>query len=257
MYSTPVFTYVPRQVVVFLTGNSERRFMPQYAKSLTLNKGVDNRIQFQFLNQEQRPVDITGKDITCRILDASGEKILLSKTLNLVLPLTGIATLEINAPDIENIAPQKAFYSLEIPEGEFDFPVFVDQNAGARGIINIVDSVLPSFVPSQVVSIPQSQEFPNVAQQLNSSGDIEYTYFSSVIDTQNNPVLTIQVELENYNGDVIVQGSTQPDSSFYTIIDNSYQSVTDTFGYTVQGFHPFVRVKFVSDNGEVKEILAR
>jgi hypothetical protein len=41
--------------------------MPVYAKPLTLNKGVDNRIQFQFLNQEQKPVDITGKSITCRI----------------------------------------------------------------------------------------------------------------------------------------------------------------------------------------------
>ena len=35
--------------------------MPVYAKPLTLNKGVDNKIQFQFLNQEQKPVDITGK----------------------------------------------------------------------------------------------------------------------------------------------------------------------------------------------------
>ena len=35
--------------------------MPQYSKPLTLHRGVDNQIQFQFLNQEQKKVDITGQ----------------------------------------------------------------------------------------------------------------------------------------------------------------------------------------------------
>ncbi len=51
--------------------------MPQYAKPLTLHKGVDNQIQFQFLNQEQKPVDITGKSITCRVINAQGNGTLI------------------------------------------------------------------------------------------------------------------------------------------------------------------------------------
>ena len=61
MYSTQVFVYTQRQIVVLLSGYSPRSYMPQYAKPLTLHKGVDNQIQFQFLNQQQKPVDITGK----------------------------------------------------------------------------------------------------------------------------------------------------------------------------------------------------
>ena len=57
--------------------------MPVYAKPLTLNKGVDNKIQFQFLNQEQKPVDITGKSITCRVLNYNGTAVLLRKALDL------------------------------------------------------------------------------------------------------------------------------------------------------------------------------
>ena len=41
---------------------------------------------------------------------------------------------------------------------DFD-SVFVDSNAGARGDMNIVNSVLPSFVPSQTVTIPTGQAF--------------------------------------------------------------------------------------------------
>jgi len=102
--------------------------MPQYAKPLTLHRGVDNQIQFQFLNQEQKPVDITGKTITCRILNADGTAVLINKALTPQLPLTGICALELNAAEIEDIPAQKAYYSLEIPVGSFDYPVFVDQN---------------------------------------------------------------------------------------------------------------------------------
>jgi hypothetical protein len=138
--------------------------MPQYAKPLTLHRGVDNQIQFQFLNQEQKPVDITGKTITCRILNADGTVVLINKALTPQLPLTGICALELNAAEIEDVPAQKAYYSLEIPVGSFDYPVFVDQNAGARGDMNIVDSVLPSFVPSANITIPTGQPFPNLDQ---------------------------------------------------------------------------------------------
>ena len=110
--------------------------MPVYAKPLTLHKGVDNQIQFQFLNQEQKPVDITGKSITCRILNYQGNELLIQKALTLQLPATGIAALILNPAELEDIVAQKCYYTLEIPVGDFDFPVFVDSNAGARGDIN-------------------------------------------------------------------------------------------------------------------------
>jgi len=148
--------------------------MPQYAKPLTLHKGVDNMIQFQFLNQQQKPVDITGKSITCRIINYQGNELLLQKALTLQLPATGIAALMLGPADIESFDAQKCYYSLEIPVGEFDYPVFVDQNAGARGDLNIVNSVLPSFVPSMPVTIPTGQSFPNNNSLLMEIG-IQYS----------------------------------------------------------------------------------
>ena len=229
--------------------------MPVYAKPLTLNKGVDNRIQFQFLNQEQKPVDITGKSITCRILNYTGTEVLLRKALDLDFALTGIASLKLNAADIEGIDAQKAYYSLEIPVGEFDYPVFVDANAGARGDMNIVNSVLPSFVPSQVVTIPTGQPFPNIS---NSSGNTNLVYDTSIINTQSNPVLTIQTHYDEYYGNVAILGSSIVDGDFYVIqADDDLANVTETKGYTIYGYHPFVKVQFTSNSGAVTNILAR
>ena len=234
--------------------------MPVYAKPLTLHKGVDNKIQFQFLNQEQKPVDITGKEITCRIISNTGGAILLQKALTLDLPATGIASLVTNAADIEDIDPQKCYYSLEIPVGSFDFPVFVDQNAGARGDLNIVDSVLPSFVPSEAISIPTGQPFPNLDPNNNANNPLPNAniYYSSVINTEDNPVLTIQTHLTEYNGTVAIEGSCIVDGDWYPITTSTvYSNVSDTYGYTVKGFHPYVRMVFTSNAGVATNILAR
>jgi hypothetical protein len=229
--------------------------MPVYAKPLTLNKGVDNKIQFQFLNQEQKPVDITGKSITCRVLNYTGTEVLVQKALDLDFALTGIASLNLNAADIEDIDAQKAYYSLEIPVGDFDYPVFVDANAGARGDMNIVNSVLPSFVPSQAVSIPTGQAFPNIS---NSSGNTNLVYYTSIVNTQNNPILTIQTHYDEYYGNVAILGSSIVDGDFYVIqADDDLANVTETKGYTIYGYHPFVKVQFTSNSGAVTNILAR
>ena len=255
MYTTSVFVYTQRQTVVLLFGNSPRKYMPVYAKPLTLHKGVDNKIQFQFLNQEQKPVDITGKSITCRILNYNGTEVLLRKALDLDFALTGIASLNLNAADIEDIDAQKAYYSLEIPVGTFDYPVFVDSNAGARGDMNIVNSVLPSFVPSSEITIPTGQPFPNLS---NTSGNSNYTYHTSVINTEDNPILTIQTHYTEFYGNVVIEGSTQVDTDWYPIeTETDLANVTETRGYTIRGYHPFVRMSFTSNAGAVTNILAR
>jgi len=229
--------------------------MPVYAKPLTLNRGVDNQIQFQFLNQEQKPVDITDKQITCRIINYEGNVILLQKSLTLQLPATGIAALEVSAADLVPIDPQKCYYSLEIPVGNFDYPVFVDQNAGARGDMYIVNSILPSFVPSIEVTIPTGQGFPNNNPNQNSSSNL--TYYSSVIESSDTPILTFQVKLLEYYGNVDIQGSTIVDGDWYPITSNTYDDTTDTIGYTITGFHPFVRIGFTSNAGAITNILSR
>jgi len=228
--------------------------MPVYAKPLTLHKGVDNQLQFQFLNQEQKPVDITGKSITCRILNYEGNQILLQKALTLQLPATGICALILNAADLEDINSQKCYYTLEIPVNEFDYPVFVDQNAGARGVLNIVNSVLPNFVPSYEITIPTGQQFPNTS----NSGSNTLTYYSSVLGTNDNPIITIQTEYIEYYGNTVIQGSSLVDADWYDITTTEdVANNTQTVGYVIQGFHPYIRMAFTSNSGAVANILTR
>lgn len=252
MYSTSVYFYVPRQTVVVYSGNSTRRYAIVYAKNLTLNKGVDNKIQFQFLNQEQRPFDITDKDITFRLIDESGTEILLQKLVTPTLALNGICELVTTASEIEDINPQYCSYSLEISDDSYDLPVFVSSEASARGAIKIVDSVFPSFVPAVNVEIP-THSLPN-ANTVN--------YSTSIINTKDNPLLNIQCYLEGYSGTVTIYGSTVVGSDLSTVgyeISNNgpYLTETSSQGYSISGYHPYIQLKFTSTEGNITQVLAR
>lgn len=276
---TQVYLFNQRQLVVLVQrqpGVATRRYEKVYSKNLTVSRGVDNILEFAFVNQDQKPVNISGKEITCRILNADATRIILQKSLVPLLPLTGISSLQLTPADLEMIDEQLCYYSLEIPVGLFDYPVFVDSQGGARGIINIVNSVFPEFVESDTITIPShpspdkinDNQNPEV-QPANNTG--AKTYYSSVINTSDSPQLTIQMYLDKFTGNVQFQGSTLADFAFYYQIGQieDYLNVSDTRGYNINGYHPYVRVMITNygtppaignDNklqGDITMILAR
>lgn len=242
---TQVYLYNQKQMVVLLevSANATRRYQKVYSKELTINRGVDNLIEFAFINQEQKPVDISGKNITCRIINYNGQELLLQKQLTPILPVTGITSLQLSAADIENIPSQLCYYSLEIPVNAFNYPVFVDDNGGARGVIKLVDSVFPRFVASSNITIPT---------HLKPRAGVPRTYYSSIIYTGGSPVLTTQWWISNFTGYLQWEGSTVQDfSTFYTIgSQKNYTADTRTEGVNITGYHPFVRLKIYNSGTE-------
>mgnify|MGYP003353082326 CR=1 FL=1 len=66
MYSTTVYLYQQITKVLLVDtsgGHFIYRWNPVYAKPLTVNKGVDNVLLFEFINQEEKPVNITGSEL--------------------------------------------------------------------------------------------------------------------------------------------------------------------------------------------------
>jgi hypothetical protein len=233
-------------------GSSPRRYDNVYAKTLKLHKGSDNRLQFQFLNQEQKPVNITGKEITFRLISYDNSKILLQKSLVNTLSLTGIAELRTNVDDLNDINTQKCYYSLELPD-ELGLNVagLVDKNGTGRGDIDIVNSIFPAHIVSNYLSVMHD----------SSPGAPSGTYYSSVLTTQYSPKITMQLSYNYYVGNVTIQGSTNGTSDWYDILAFDYSDPTypmmGSKGYSIVGYHPYVHVKFDSTIGNVTNIIAR
>jgi hypothetical protein len=252
---TQVYFFNQRQEVVLLesiTSVATRRYEQVYAKELTVVKGVDNIVEFSFINQYQKPVNLTGKTITARIISADGRTVLLQKTLASIYPITGLMKLEISDMEIDPIEIQKAFYSLSVTGGGFEYPAFTDALGGSRGTMNIVNGVMPDFMPSLIVSIPTHPPVvPGIPQ----------TYSSSVISTLNKSVFTLQTIFESFTGSFQIVGSITSDFSLpYDITTpESLVDYTGSIGSTVEGYHPYVKLVFVneSDIGDATEIFYR
>ena len=233
-------------------GSSPRRYENVYSKTLKLHKGSDNRLQFQFLNQEQKPVNITGKEITLRLISYDNSKILLQTSLVNTLSLTGIAELRLNADTLNDISVQKCYYSLELPdELGLNVPGYMDKNGTGRGEVDIVNSIYPARVPAQHLTILHD----------TNPGAPAGTYFSSILATQYNPKVSMQILYDGYVGMATIRGSTNGTSNWYDIETFDYSDpmmpMNGSEGYTILGYHPYIQVKFDSTIGNVTNIISR
>jgi len=258
MYSTTAYLYqqIQKVLLVDISGAYFNvRWQPVYAKNLKLNLGVDNVILFQFQNQDQKPVNITGATFTFRMISQNGESLLYAKELVSLNNQLGRAKVTIPAADTVNFQAQPASWSLEVSSGVLEQAVFTDDYAGARGVIDIVDSVFPAFVASQELTIGAQAEQNN-------------TYYTSTISTSGSSLTTFQIDTVRFTGNLTAQGATTTDGEWYnvdvkdlntcnTVSNIAFSNSTDRLGINVEGFHPYVRLELGIASGNITDILYR
>jgi hypothetical protein len=263
MYSTTAYLYQQIQPVLLIDisgvgATFDRRWQPVYAKSLKLNLGVDNVILFQFQNQDQKPVNITGSTFTFRVISQDGQNLLYAKELVVLNAATGRAKVTIPSSDNVYFQPQPASWSLEVSSGVLEQAVLTDDYSGARGDIDIVDSVFPAFVASQVLTIPSQAPANNV-------------FYSSTVTTDGFNLTTFQLDSAKLTGNLAVQGSS--DATAYTVewydvqfedlktgntVSNvQFANSTERLGFNVEGYHPYLRLSVQVNSGNVDLIQYR
>jgi hypothetical protein len=146
------------------------------------------------------------------------------------------------------IDAQIGSFSLDLVEGNLVLPIFTNSEADARGVCQIMDGILPKHVPSTNITIPSHGEVSNTGN----------TYYSSVLGLNGSSKITLQAKLSNYSGNINILGSTTVDADWYTIESlGNFTTETNTFGTTINGFHPYIQLQFTSTGGNVENILAR
>jgi len=280
MYSTTAYLYQQiTRVLLIDTADGETftyRYDPVYAKTLTINKGVDNVLLFEFINQQQKPVDITGSTFLFRVIDTAGSTLLIQKPMVTLNAPLGRAKVTLTGPELLELLAEPATYSITRSSGNLTEAVFTDAQSGARAPINVVDSVLPQFIPSIPLTIPTTklsaqgsadgtslQNYPggdwywagnpNGANYWNSFLLTEY--FSSFIKPQN-AITTIQMTLDGYTGTIKAQAAEDYEAVPYNVPVSStiynptasesitYYNYTGTIYLNVIGWYPLLRLCF-------------
>ncbi len=234
-----------------------------YAKYLTINKGVDNVLLFEFINQDQKPVNVTGSEFVFRLISQDGSELLLSKQMEVLSASTGRVKVVLTTEDTINFEAQPASYSIQRNQGNYQQAVFVDDNSGARGDANIVDSVYPEFQDSADLTIPTIYG-PNSWPQNPPSGWPDWAltpqpvnfvqqteFYSSHIPTNGASLTTIKMDLTHYTGTIKAQAAQDYEAPWYDATESTqYLNHTGPVYLNVPGFHPLLRVAFNQSQGQ-------
>lgn len=265
MYSTTLYLYqqITKVLLVDTSGGYfTARYDPVYAKSLTINKGVDNVLLFEFINQEEKPVNITGSSFVFRLMSQSGTDLLLEKPMDILNAALGRVKVVLDSADTIDIVPQPGSYSIQRTAGSYVQAAYVDANSQARADCNIVDSVLPAFVPSAELTIPtiygkapQMQPGPTnwpdwalTPPPVNTTQLTEF--FSSFIPTNGQRLTTIKMDLDVFTGTIKVQAAENYESVWYDVTaSTTYLAHTGTIYINVEGYYPLLRVAFNNSKG--------
>lgn len=238
MYSTPVYLYQQKQQVLLPATDGSyftRRWQPVYAKKLKVNRGVDNVILFEFINQDQKPVSISGSTITYRMMSTDGDELLISKDLETLSPTFGRAKVTLTSEELDSIEEQTATWSLERASGNLYEAVFTDAYSAGRGQVDIVDSVYPDFVESTILELPEP-----MIKRTAANGNRNYT---SMAYTANNTLTTFQLDFDNFTGNVVAQGSETQIGPDWSDIGSQtvYTNQTKRSFINVDGRHNWIR----------------
>lgn len=251
--TTNITSYLYMQIIDAVTVDTgvQNTMTMFYTPNIRVYRGIDQKIRVQFLNRDQRRVNITGKTISFIMIDPTTRSTLLERNLTQVADpnFHNIGELAINEYDLVDLDAKYYTYSFKVTDGEGNtYPAYSDDNYSAAGTMEVVDGVYPTFFASTL------EDFAN--------GDTGSTIYITPDVNRNTGLHTAQVFFTSaFTGTLDVQASLSPVTQN---IDNNDFHVVETFSFTnqtdpiiVNFYGNYSAVRFVRSGSAIGQILYR
>ena len=289
MQINSIYLY-PNKLDVYTSDNTAswtpERFRMVYNRNLKIYRGVDNRIDLQLRNSDQKALNATGSIIVFNLTNKENEDLVLRKDCSVDDISVGRVYVSITEEEMLDIEAGYYTYSFHketrtnVDSTDYrvtsKLPLYMDSQYGAMGTIEVIGGMEGKPYDTKVVDTfrkltnfdaalsgapsgvaPLQNPRPNFAQNLNTTGYEEY-FISSHIDA--NPRMstpqslhTFQFYYNNYQGEVVLQGSlgegAAPISGSWTDIQTFDITTADSKAYhNVTGKYNWLRIKHTPDN---------
>lgn len=218
MQFNPVYLY-SNKLDVFTTLSdawSTERYRRVYNKNLKIFRGVDNRIDIQVRNSDQKATNIIGSVLVFNLIAQDTKDLVLSKDFTAMDLSTGKVTVTLTAYDLLNLDP--GFYSYSIIKevrttvDSTDYkvtskiPLYVDSQYGINGTLEISGDVYGGVADSLVI------DTFNYTNPITVGENVPDWFVSQLIDarpklTTGDSLHTFQFYSTNYTGSVVIQGN--------------------------------------------------
>ena len=275
MQFNPVYLYV-NKLDVFTTPTdtwSTERYRRVYNRNLKIFRGVDNRIDIQVRNNDQKASNIVGSTLVFNLVSQDTKHLVLQKDFTAMDLATGKVTVILTAEEL-----------LDLDVGFYNYSIIKEVRTTVDSTDYTVTSKMPLYMDSQYDTVGTLEITGDVYGDVSTSVNVStfnYTnpftqgavepfpfYTSEIIDARPNtspayPIHTFQFYTTNYTGTVEIQasldaqGATPRETKWATVatvdlLTQQYKNVT--------GKYNWFRVKHIpalNNTGTVDKILYR
>ena len=255
MQFNPVYLY-SNKLDVFtnpLDSWTTERYRRVYNRNLKIYRSVDNRIDIQVRNSDQKASNITGSTLVFNLVTRETKDLIFQKDFSAMDLTTGKVTVILTENEMLDIDPGFYEYSIikEVREtvDSTDYKVtsriamYMDSQYDTLGTIEVLGDVLGEVTPS--VSI---DKFEYVNPFTTGSDDSKF-FISSIVDAKPTfnsagTLHTFQFYSSNYRGTVTIQGSLDEQGATpHKWVDISTVDLTTQRYKNITGKYNWFRIK--------------
>jgi tRNA threonylcarbamoyladenosine modification (KEOPS) complex Pcc1 subunit len=269
MQAISVYLY-PNKIDVFTNLPSEwatERYRRVYNRNVKIHRGVDNRIDLQVRNSDQKAQTINETTLVFNIVNPESQELILQKDCVEIDNSAGRVYIVLSAEDTANI--ETGFYQYSIVKetrtsgANYSVtsrtPLYIDSQYGSLATIEVGNNLVGEPVDSLVVTV----------FNLYDPFDQPKYYVSSIIDANpqiSNPqsLHTFQFNMSDYTGDILIQGSLSNSANPQVWVDIETISINNrSIAYqNIEGKYNWFRIRHtpnssLSSPGTLDSVLYR
>ena len=215
-------------------------FTNVYQRNLKIYSGIDNVIEFDIKNADQKRLELGGDtpvitDMLMNVMDASGNGLPNSPYTVSPTSIKGIASVTIPADDLSGLTPQFLQYTVQATKDGNNTLLYADSRFGAFGKLELVGSAVPVTKPTKTYKDFIS-EINLQGEMITHSPAIPTSFYEAIKTSEMN----IHVWIEDFIGKIYIQ-----ETSTDTISVESFKDAPKLMEFTfnvpttqVVHFHP-------------------
>jgi len=139
------FYLVPNRITVTTDmAGFTTEYRQVYQRTIKLYKGIDNTLEIEVRNSDQRRQDVATYSVIVQLFDAE-HKVLVTTTGSPILSSPGLMSVTIPASSIEYLDPQSLKFTAYLLDGTSKKILYSDSQFGLFGTVDILDGYNEKF----------------------------------------------------------------------------------------------------------------
>jgi hypothetical protein len=204
MQKISVYLYPNRIQLLADLASFTTEYKSVYQRTVKIYKGVDNVIEFDIKNADQKRIELNTSpsitDITLNVMDAAGNALPTSPYTVSPTALKGIATATIPSADLEGLDEQFLTYSVTALQDGNNIPLYGDTLFGATGKIQLIGNAMPTTRKSTVYD-RFSGEINFMGNVINHSSAIPCKFYEAIPTA----TLTFEINVTDFIGEIYLE----------------------------------------------------